>query len=49
MFFHETVSEDSRKKLSRYIVAYNGDIATSINEKTTHILCNDDAAEVCYM
>ena len=41
-FLHEVGSEERRKQLSRYIVAYDGDICTTIDEETTHILCGEE-------
>jgi hypothetical protein len=48
-YLHEVGSQERHKQLSRYIVAYDGDISTTINEKTTHILCGEETtAQVRY-
>ena len=47
-FFWEVGSVERIKQLSHYIVAYDGDIVTTVDEKTTHILCGEDAIRVCY-
>ena len=43
--FYNVSSLDTKKQLSRYIVAYDGDVVTTIDENTTHIVCEDEAAE----
>lgn len=45
-FFHEVGCVERIKQLSRYIVAYDGDIVATFDEKTTHILCDEDATTV---
>ena len=37
---------ERRQQLSRYIIAYDGDVFTAIDEKTTHVLCGEEATEV---
>lgn len=38
-FFHE-VNEDQRKKLARYLIAYNGDVSQFANQDVTHVVCD---------
>ena len=46
-FLHDVGSQERRKQLSRYIVTYDGDISTTV-DKTTHILCGEEANEVIH-
>lgn len=41
-YLHEVGSQEKYKQLSRYIVAYDGDISTTIDENITHILCGEE-------
>ena len=47
-FLHDVGSQERRKQLSRYIVAYDGDISTTVDKKTTHILCGEETNEVIH-
>ncbi|CAH3149874.1 unnamed protein product [Porites lobata] len=38
--FHE-VEEDQRKKLTRYLIAYNGDVSQFANDDVTHVVCTE--------
>ena len=40
-------SPAKREQLSRYIIAYDGDVATAVDEKTTYVVCEDEAMKVC--
>ena len=41
LHFHG-LDEVERKKLSRYVIAYNGEVSDKIDATTTHILCRKD-------
>ena len=41
-YLHEVGAQEKYKQASRYIVAYDGDISTTIDEKTTHVLCGEE-------
>ncbi|XP_033105288.1 chromodomain-helicase-DNA-binding protein 1-like [Anneissia japonica] len=36
--YFDGVESDQRKKLSRYIIAYDGDVAKNVNQSVTHII-----------
>lgn len=44
VYFHHSPEEDV-PRLTRYLVAYGGEVDGSLSEKTTHILCHS-ATEV---
>jgi len=37
--FHGNIDSEERRQLSRYIIAYNGDITDAVGSSTTHLLC----------
>ncbi|XP_078362236.1 chromodomain-helicase-DNA-binding protein 1-like isoform X2 [Oculina patagonica] len=41
VFFHN-VEEEQRKRLTRYLVAYNGDVAQIPCEDVTHVVCDNN-------
>ena len=41
LHFHG-LDEVERKKLSRYVVVYNGEVSDKVDATTTHILCRND-------
>ena len=47
-FFHEVGSAERRKELSRYIVAYDGDVVNAIDEKTTLVIFDEQSTRVSY-
>ena len=47
VYFHEVGSQERRRQLSRYVVAYDGDTTAAVDERTTHILCGEEATTVC--
>lgn len=42
VYFHD-VSEDNKKKMSRYIVAYDGDVAKNLQSDVTHIILDNSS------
>jgi len=40
VFFHD-VAEDQKKKLTRYLVAYNGDVSPFPSKGVTHVVCGN--------
>ena len=38
------VSEECRAKWSRYVIAYDGDVADSDSERVTHLVCTSEEA-----
>ncbi|XP_059177653.1 chromodomain-helicase-DNA-binding protein 1-like [Physella acuta] len=42
VYFHN-IPEDIKKKLTRYILAYDGDLEKSMNISVTHLICSPDS------
>ncbi|XP_038057160.1 chromodomain-helicase-DNA-binding protein 1-like [Patiria miniata] len=40
------ITEGDMKKLTRYVVAYDGDVSEVVSDKTTHIIADEETTEV---
>jgi len=45
MYFHDFKDSDELKKLSRYIIAYDGDVDKTMTSYTTHIITSGDVID----
>lgn len=45
IYFHDFNNKDELKRLTRYVIAYDGDVAAYLSRDVTHIICKDKSGK----
>lgn len=45
IYFHDFNNKDELKRLTRYVIAYDGDVAAYLSSDVTHIICKEKSGK----